>query len=178
MAAGVPGIITPNDCAVGGNLSIGGTLTLPSGIQDANIGSGAGIQAAKVKQQRTFDYSQAPGSAVVAATVDLHRVRGATGLALDLNAVITGTIATGADRTVTVDLQKSTGAGAFATVLTSTAVLNNTSTLRTAVAAVLNAALTSLVVGDLLRLVVTVAGAAGAQALGLLVTVTIQEDPA
>ena len=38
-------------------------------------------------------------------------------------------------------------------------------------------AVTALVAGDILRLVLTVAGAAGAQAQGLIVTLTVREDP-
>jgi hypothetical protein len=157
--------------------SAGNDPAFPSGLGDAAIKTNAAIQATKLVQQRSFDYQQSPGGAVVAYTGNVHYVRGATGKVLDMNAVITDTIATGADRTVIVDLQKSTGAAAFATVCTTTITLNNVSTLRTAIAAVLNASLVSLVAGDILRIVATVAGAAGNQAIGLQVTITIQETP-
>lgn len=83
--------------------------------------------------------------------------------------------ATGADRTVTVDLQKSTGGGAFATVLTTTVNITNVTVIRTAVSGTILTA--PVVAGDILQLVVTVAGAAGAQAQGLLVEVEWDENP-
>ncbi len=73
-------------------------------------------------------------------------------------------------------MKKSTGAGAFATVLASTLVFTNASVLRTAVAATLGATLT-YVVGDIFQLYVTVAGAAGNQALGLAVDLFLAENP-
>jgi hypothetical protein len=114
-----------------------------------------------------------PSTSVVALTKDIHIVAGQSGTLKSFEAVICGAIATGADRTISVDLQKSTGAGAFATVLTAPIGFTNVSVLRTAVAAALASA--SLVDGDVLRVVVTVAGAAGAQATGLLVTLTYSE---
>ncbi len=112
---------------------------------------------------------------VIAATEDIHIVRGATGTLVGFEASINGAIATGADRTITVDLHKSTGGAAFATVLSSTIGFTNVSTLRTAVAAVINAASAALVDGDQLAIIVTVAGAASAQATGLSVTLTYTE---
>lgn len=110
--------------------------------------------------------------AVTALTKDVHIVRGASGTLLGVEAAI-DVVATGGDRTITVDLHKSTGGGGFATVLSSTIGFNSGSSVRTAVAGVLSA--TSLVDGDILRVVVSVAGAAGAQAQGLIVSVHFAE---
>jgi hypothetical protein len=132
------------------------------------------IDASKVTRHESVNVQLfGPTTTVTALTQDIHIVRGATGTLLAIQAAICGTIATGADRTVTVDLQKSTGAGAYATVLSSTVGFTNVSVLRTAVSGVLSG--TSVIVADILRLIVTVAGAAGAQALGLVVTVTMEE---
>lgn len=114
-----------------------------------------------------------PSTTVTALTKDIHIVRGATGTLVGLQATINGTIATGTDRTVTVDLHKSTGGGAFATALSSTIEFDDASTLRTAVAAVFSN--TSLVAGDMLRLVITVAGSDAAQAVGLFVGLVFEE---
>jgi len=163
-----------NDLHVNGNLS-SKTFAPPSGsITNAHISASADIDATKVEHQLALDYEQLPGTAVVADTRDLHIVHGATGSVVSFRAAITGTIATGADRTVNVDLQKSTGAGAFATILSATLEFDNASVLRTVATSAV--ATPALVAGDILRVVVTVAGAAGNQALGLIATATIRED--
>lgn len=148
---------------------------LPDGsVTNAKIAALAGIEATKLEGEFSWNYSQT-GTVVAGGPLYFGPIRGATGDVISLEAAITETIATGADRTVTIDLQKSTGAGAFATILSSTLVLNNASVLRTAVAAVL-AAGAALVAGDILRLTVAVAGAAGNQALGLTIRVILRED--
>lgn len=159
-----------------GAVSFGGTFTPPTGsITNASIVASAGIDASKVNHKFPLRYAQAPGSAIVAGTQDLHVVAGATGAIESVEAAITGAIATGGDRTVTIDIQKSTGGGAFATVLSATIQFDNGDTLRTASAGTVSDA--DLVDGDILRVVVTVAGAAGAQAEGLIVTLFLQETP-
>ena len=139
-----------------------------------------GIEIASLDNDARSVFSPGPGelfaaaSSVTALTKDVYVVKGANGTLLGFTAAITGTIATGADRTVTVDLQKSTGAGAFATVLSATIQFNNVSVLRTASSGTFSS--TSLVAGDLLRVVVTVAGAAGNQALGLVCSIQLREE--
>jgi len=167
---------------LGGDLQVQGTLIPrglvypPGSITDVAVSAGALLSAAKLIAPAYLNYQQKPNTAVVADTgTTLHIVRGAACTVNDIRALGTGTIATGADRTVNVDLQKSTGGGAFATILTATILLNNVSTLRTAVVGVVNTP--ALVAGDILQIVVTVAGAAGNQALGLHVTVNLRENP-
>jgi hypothetical protein len=150
-------------------------IQYPTGmITDVWVSDTAGIKAKKVVSLRSIDRELfGPAVTVAALTTDLHIVRGATGTLMGIEAAICGTIATGADRTVTLDLHKSTGAGAFGTVLSSTVDFDNASVLRTAVAGVISSA--GLVDGDILRAIVTVAGAAGNQALGLVMTLTFEE---
>ncbi len=143
-------------------------------IVDRMCAESMGLSAHKLVRHQAADFELfGPSTEVVSVTKDIHIVRGATATLVGLQAAICGTIATGADRTVTVDLQRSTGGGAFATVLSSTIQFTDASTLRTAVSAVISSA--GLVAGDILRLVVIVAGSAGNQALGLLVTLTYTE---
>jgi hypothetical protein len=168
---------------VAGDLVVQGTVFCASlqqtgtngTLADAAIAANAGIQHTKVIQKFKKTYTQVPGTAVVAATADIHIVDGATGLSLFLKAAITGAIATGGDRTVNVDIQRSTGGGAFATVLTATIQFTNADTLRTVKSTTFSA--TGLVVGDILRIIITVAGAAGAQAQGIVVEYGVQETP-
>lgn len=151
-------------------------FTAPAGsIGDSAVEAAAGIDPTKVIHQFPLHHYQTTGTAVVAAVEDLHIVQGAGGTLVSFEAAVTGAVATGADRTVTVDLHKSTGAAAFASILTAPIVLDDDSVLRTAVAATL--ASSTLADGDILRVVVTVAGSAGAQAQGLIVTCFLSEDP-
>lgn len=161
------------------DVHVNGTLSAklfnpPSGcIDDDAIEAAAEIGATKVVHQFPVTYQQPIASAVVAATAYLHIARG-DGTIASLEAAV-DTVATGADRTVTIDLKKSTAGGAFASVLTGTLVHNDASTSRTATAATVNT--TSYVDGDIFQLTVAVAGAAGNQALGLVVTLNLQESP-
>lgn len=149
-------------------------ITIPNGgITNPMIATAAGIEATKLEHQYSFGHYQTTGTAVVAAVQDFFIAR-STGTIVQFEAAVTGAIATGGDRTVTCDLQKSTAAGAFATVLSSTIVLDNTSVLRTLEAGTISG--TTFIDGDILRFVITVAGAAGNQAQGVIVTATIRED--
>ncbi len=116
----------------------------------------------------------APANAITAITQYLGFVRVA-GVVRDFQALVNGTIATGGDRTVNVDLQHSTGGGGYSTMLSATILFNNGSTLLVPGAA--SFASTALAAGDSLQIVTTVAGAAGNQAKGLAVAVWIAENP-
>lgn len=163
-----------------GDLVVRGTLNatrmnIPSGsITDASVLAGANIAATKLQHQ--IELSQqlvAPGSTIAAQTYLLHINRSTTTTVIDARASIT-TQATGSDRTVTVDVQKATGGGAFATIMSSTINITHTTAINTSVDGTVGAA-GALVAGDILQVVVTVAGVAGAQAQGLVVSVTLQE---
>ena len=164
------------DFHVNGGLSAKTMTLADSCVTNAKVAAAAAIDASKVIHQYTIDCELfGPATTITALTKLLHIVRGATGTVVAFEG-ITITPATGADRTVTIDLQKSTGAGAFATILTATIGFTDDTVARTATAATLDTA--SLVDGDILQAVVTVAGSAGNQALGLLLTLTLQEAPA
>lgn len=143
------------------------------GITNAMIASSPPVSASKLTRHQSIDVElYGPAVTVAALTKWLHIVRGGSGTLIGFEAAI-AVVATGADRTITVDLQKSTGAGSFATVLSSTCGFTNVSAVRTPVAAVISSA--GIVDGDILEVVVTVAGSASAQATGLTVTLTYEE---
>lgn len=169
------GVVRMPDTHVAGTLTAE-TMNLPANaVTDTSVIAAANIAASKLEHQRAISVELfGPTTTVAALTKLLHVVRGATGSVYAAEAVII-TAATGGDRTVTVDIQKSTGGGAFATVLTTTINITNGTAVRTAVAAVVNSTPAALVDGDILQAVVTVAGVAGNQALGLLLTVTVKE---
>ena len=153
-----------------------GAVTLPdSAVTNAKVAAGAAIDASKVNHQFTVNVELcAPNAAITAKSTLLHIVRGATGVVVAAEAIIT-TVASGGDRTVTVDIQKATGGGAFATICSATIDITNGTTVRVPVSATIND--DDLEDGDSLQAVVTVAGVAGAQAQGLLLSLTLQETP-
>jgi len=163
-----------------GSTHIAGTLTaarvtLPdSTVTNASVAGGAGIAATKLEHQFPIRYQQQPGSNVAAATEDIHIVYGATGDVVAVHAALNGVIPSG-DRTAVVDLQKSTGGGAFATILTGTITLDSANTIRVAEAGTLTAG-AACVVGDILRVVITVGGSSGTNPQGLVVRVVMRED--
>lgn len=162
------------DLYVDGYLTAKYLIPSSSSVANAQVSATAAIDATKLQQQVRKAYYVEAATAVTAVTIPLVIVRGLTGTLVDFKASIPGTIATGADRTVDVDLQKSTGAAAFATVLTSTIHFTNASTVRAVSSGSFSS--TALVATDLLQVVITVAGAAGNQAKGLLVDLTYRED--
>jgi hypothetical protein len=134
-------------------------------LGDANISAAAAIQASKIIQYWGIGHELANSTtAVTALTRLIHSTHGSTCALVAFQAFII-TPATGADRTVSVDLRRSTLQGAFTTVLTSPISFTNTSAGLTVVSGVMSSL--TLVVNDLLEIVVSVAGVAGNQALGL-----------
>jgi hypothetical protein len=146
------------------------TITNAMVKQDANNL----VAAEKLEAQfAVSEMTHTEGTTVTATHDWLHIVQGSAGEIASFEAAI-GSAITG-DYTVTVDLHKSTGGGAFATVLTTTIGFSSADSARTAKAAVISSA--SLTDGDILKAVVTVAGSSGTQAQGLACTLTLREDP-
>jgi hypothetical protein len=156
------------------NLVVTGNLTLPKNSIDGDIiKDGAGIGAAKIVHRRSLDYQQANGAAIADATVPVVIARGTTGTIIAIEVAIL-TAAAG-DSTVTIDLQKSTGGGAFASVLSAPIAINSSTVVRTPVVGVLSA--TSFTDGDVLLLVVDATVGTGTLPQGLIVTATVDETP-
>ena len=146
------------------------------GIRNTDVAPAAGIAATKVEHQFPIGRQLfAEGVAITALASKLLHISNKAGTIVAFEGVIT-TQATGADRTVSVDLQKSTSGGAFASITTTAIEIDNTTVIRTTVPASLSSV--TLAEGDILRAVVTVAGSASAQAAGLLITLTLRESPA
>jgi hypothetical protein len=142
-------------------------------VNDDHVASDADIAATKLVHQFPLNYTQAPGSDIATATLDLHIAYG-DGDIVSVEAAVTGVAATG-DRSVTVDLHKSTGGAAFATVLSAPITLDIGNALRVLEAGSLST--TTYLDGDLLRMIVTqVAGSAGTRPQGLIVTVFVREN--
>lgn len=160
-----------------GTVTFGGPVYLPdSTITNAKVAVGADIAASKLVHRFAVSVQLfAPGTTIISVASQLLLVCRKGGELVGVEAAIT-TQATGGDRTVSVDVQKSTGGGAFATALTTPVAITNATAIRTAVAGVVSGSPT-YVDGDIYQAVVTVAGAAGAQAAGLILTVTFDQHP-
>lgn len=164
-----------------GDLRVTGTLSplrfnAPAGsITDAAIAvnPNSPIDNGKVKHQFPISYSQT--GTISDDTAYLLIARGSSGALITLEAAVTEAVATDLSRTVTIDLQKSSGGGSFSTVLTGTFQFTSSSVLRTVYAATISTP--AYLDGDLFRLVITVAGSAGSQAQGLLITLFVAENP-
>jgi hypothetical protein len=153
-------------------------VTMPSGvITNAHVAAGAAIAATKLQHQFPIHLSTAGGTAVTAVTNIVHIARGAGTVVSVEAALATVPTGTGTDKTVTIDVQKSTGGAAFATLLSSTIVLDSGNTDRVAEAGTL-AATPTYADGDLIQIVVTVSGSTGTQGTGLIVTAFVQEATA
>ena len=160
------------------DLLINGSLrctrfTPPVGcITDGSITSGAGVAYDKLTHYHHLKSVIAPATTITAYTELLHIANGA-GTVQYLKAA-TVTAPTG-DHTVTIDLKKSTGGGAFATVLSTPLVLNSSNVALTSVNALLSTA--TVVSGDLLEVIITVAGSTSSQGAGLIISVFVSELP-
>jgi len=167
--------------SVDNDLHVGGSLVPlrfypPAGcITDAAIVTSAGIQSSKVVHRAPWEFDIQKGTTVTAQDTILH-IAAAAGNVLGLQAVSTGTAPSG-DHTITIDLKKSTAGGAFASILSSTLVINSGNTVRVATSATLGAGV-AFVAGDLFELTVAVAGSTSSQGTGLHITVTNEETPA
>jgi hypothetical protein len=162
----------PGDLIVGGNLSANG-MTIPAGaVADSQVAANAKIASSKTIAQKTISPQlNGPTTTVTTQTQWISSLKGATGTLIDINAFIA--VAAAGAATVTIDLQKSTGGGAFATVLSSTISINNATVVRTAVPGTITSP--NVVAGDIFQLVVTATAGGGTLPQGLMVTLRYDE---
>ena len=86
------------------------------------------------------------------------------------------TVSASCDLQYTVDLQRSTALGAFASILSAVITIDDGDVDKTRYAATLSA--TTYVTTDIFRVVVTVSGSTGNQGQGLVAEVVLYEEPA
>ena len=131
------------------------------------------VPASKVIHQYAVHYGQAGGTAVVAVTMGLHTsYKDGTLVAVQVTPLVAPT---GGDKAFTVDVKKGNQSSAFASVLAAVITVDNTKADRQVVSGSLST--TALAAGDTLEVVLATSGTTGTQAQGVLVTVTIQENP-
>ena len=150
-----------------------------AGLSDRDISNAAQIDGSKIiRQQANSVEVYAQGTSVADdVTKTILMVYGKVGTLIALEASI---FEAGADpSTVTVDLQKSTAGGAFATVLSSALSITHSTAERTPVSLTSTStpsiSTTALVAGDILQIVVDTSSKGATPPEGLLVTLTYQE---
>jgi hypothetical protein len=156
-------LTTPNDASIGGNVVCQGKL-LP---QAAGFGS-----TLLTDTPSRYLYRQSRSVNVASDTQDLHIAKSA-GTIINLLAVMTGAVP--ASGSITVDLQRSTGGGAFATVLNSVINITNANTVRVPVSGTINTSALGYLATDVFEIVVVLSGAGGGQ--GLSVEAQFNEGP-
>lgn len=155
----------------------GSNLVLPSGVLTTanwSSSSAARLESAKAVHSQVESFEIVEQNTTVIAIEKLLFIANGAGTLNKLEATVI-TAATGADRTVNIDLLKSTAGGSFATVLSATLEFDNVDVALTPTTATLNT--TAYLASDIFKIVVTIAGAAGNQALGCVVSVTKSENP-
>lgn len=162
------------DRVMSGNWVFSGTVTLPANaVNEDNLKTAALLPAAKLVTRFAKDVRQKTGTAVVTQTELVHVAKYAgilKSVEVAIDAAITG------DNTLVIDVQKSTGGAAFATILSSTLTINSATAVRTAVAATVDATKDDYVAGDVFQVVITADGT-GTQAQGIVITVFFEENP-
>jgi hypothetical protein len=154
-----------------GNIRFTGTITVPSGsISASDIDTSTPFVGSATQHQFPVWFSTITGAAATTSSEVIYIAKeSATVIAFDAAADVAPT----SSDTVTIDLQLSTAGGAFATVLASPIVLDNTSVDRVAEPASLSGS-PALVAGDLLRIDLTVSGTT---AQGVIARAKINENP-
>lgn len=163
------------DRVMSGSWVFTGSVTLPANsVDEDNVTTAALFAADNLMARFPVFTEQAAGSAVTAQTHVVH-VAAYAGAVTGVEAVC-ATAPTG-DYTITVDVQKSTGGAAFATILTATFDLDSGNSDRVLEAGTVDGTKDDYADGDILQVVVTVSGSTGTQGQGLCVTVFCEEEP-
>ena len=157
-----------------GNVQFTGTTALPDlTVTDAKVSATAAIAQTKVIHRHVIHYSQPTNGVVVLKSEVVHIAYRASTI-LDVS-IIPDTAPTGGDLLYTVDVKKSTAAGAWASILSSAYSVTAAKADRTVYAATLSGTPT-LIADDALQVVIAVAGSTGTQGYGVCVVITLYEN--
>ncbi len=168
------------DVNVTGNLSAN-TLSLPNNAVDNDaVSSDANkrIAATKQEHQHEIHFEIDHGVEVSAIKRSLHTVKGVGGTIVSVDVVSPLAPIGPGDKQLTVDILKSNQAApSLVSVLTGVVTITNSELNFEVVAGTIDAAQATVADGDTLTIDVAVSGTSGSQAEGLIVTLTIREDP-
>jgi hypothetical protein len=148
------------------------SVPIPAGsLTDDAIASAAAIAATKVVQEITGKAAQNGGADVAAATTPIHAAYKA-GTVVGFRVAIL-TAPTGGDKAFTVDLKKSTGGGAFASILSAVVTIDSSKANNTTYSATISSG--SYSAGDILQVVVAASGSTGSQGQGVIAEAILHE---
>lgn len=166
-----------SNVAITGDLNARGTLVVASGNHASSRFDSNGRRVAEyVEHEHLIHYSTAADTTTVAAITKTLATISKVGEVVDV-IVFPVTAPTGGDLAYTVDIKKSTGAGVFASILSSVVTVNSSSVDRTAQTATLSGT-PALAAGDALQIVIATSGSTGTQGAGVVVTIRIRMNPA
>lgn len=157
-----------------GGLKALGTVSMPdNSISGTALNASVLVPANRLIHRFALVYAQADGGSVVTATVGIH-VAASAGTVKSIEVGLTGAAAVGA-ATFTVDLNKSTGGGAFATMLSGNITVDSATAIRTVEAGTVSSG--SYTDGDILQLEMVATAGGGTLPQGVVVTVIVEENP-
>jgi hypothetical protein len=162
----------PNDHYLTGLWSFVGTVELPANsVEDATVKVGTQIDHEKLIHLHLASHQQSQAGDVVTARHIIHVCKFAA--TIEYVQVCIDDAPTGGDKQYTVDVRRSTGGGAWTTVLSAVVTVNSSSGNRTVVLPTVS--VINLAAGDLLAAVVTASGSTGTQGRGLCVIAAVAE---
>jgi hypothetical protein len=147
-------------------------VSIPDGVvAEESLQQNANLDAELFERFASIHYTQADGVNVATETRVVYTARKAG--TLD-SLYVFPTAAPDGDFSYTVDMKKSTGAGAFASILSAVVTVNSSSTDRTLQTGTISTP--TFVANDSFQVVVTAAGSSGNQGQGLCVTIHTKEN--
>jgi len=164
------------DVIVAGRLSPSALDVPPNSLNDSSWSTSPSnrLTANKIIQQFPRSHSQAAATDATTETRIIHVAKGAGTVAQCAAAVLVAP-ATG-NKQITIDLQKSTGGAAFATMLNAPVTIAAAQAALTQYQATL-APTPTYAAGDILAVVITASGSTGTQAQGAIAEAVLQENP-
>ena len=150
-----------------------GVISLNGTVDNAAVKDSANLSQTKLQHRAHRTYHQVGGADVVAFDNILYRAyKHATVLEITATPDV---VPAGGTKTLTIDVKKSTAGGAWGTILSGTTEINSSSVARTPLELSLSGS-PSLLAGDILKVVGTLAGSGGTNVQGVLVEAVLAED--
>jgi len=164
-----------SDIVYTGSIAFGGSLTLPANtIGDTQANAGSPLGASKTVHRHAVRQLQADGADVASQTTLVFVARAACTIT-DAR-VRLSTAPTGGNKQFTVDIKKAaSGSVSFSTILSAVFTVDNTKSNGQILTGTLSA--TTMAAGDALQIVITASGSTGSQGQGVLVQITVDENP-
>lgn len=154
-----------------------GDVVLPNDtIESANIDPATTFEHSVLEHRFPVWYAQADGADVTSETKMVHYAYKASTILAGYAIIDAAPLYSTGDKEVTVDVKKSTGGAAYATILTTTLTIDADSDEKVPLSLTIDD--DELAAEDVLEVVVTASGSSGVQAQGLAVVLIVVENPA